>query len=78
MATRSVYASMLNQKPVKAPGLKGTPAVKVQKPPGTGEFAYLSQGNSLYRHPMENRGNDVSGSVWARMLGMKTKGVKNV
>lgn len=77
MATKSLFGDMINQQPISAPSVKAK-GVKVQKSPGTGEFAYLGQGNSLFRHPMENRGNDVSGSVWARMLGTKTKGVKNV
>lgn len=68
---------MLNQKTAQVPQIK-TAAVKAQKPPGVGQFAYLGQGNTIYRHPMENHGNDVSQSVWGRMLGMKPKGVKNV
>jgi hypothetical protein len=73
MATKDLFSQMLNQKPVQAPALQGA-SVKIQKPPGTSEFAYL--GNSPYRHPMENRGNDIAGSAWVRMLGNKTKGIK--
>jgi len=74
MATKNVFAAMLNQKPVQAPQIKA-PGIKVNKPPGVSEFAYMGQGNSLFRHPMENRGNDVSQGVWARMMKtMKPKG----
>lgn len=76
MPTKGLFPGMLNQKSIQTPQVTGS-QVNVKKAPGVGQFAFLGQGNSLYRHPMENRGNDVSGSVWARMLGTKTKGVKN-
>jgi hypothetical protein len=76
MATKNIFSQMLNQKTATAPGLKA-PGVKTQKAPGSGEFAYLAPGNSLYRHPLENHGNDVSQSVWAHIANMKPKGFKH-
>jgi len=77
MATKNVFANMLNQKMAQAPQLTA-PGVKVQKAPGTAQFAYLGQGNSVYRHPMSFSGPDVSRSVWAKALNyVKPKGVKN-
>lgn len=76
MATKNLFANMLNQKSVQAPQFS-TNAFQVQKPPGVSQFAYLGGGNSTYRHPMENHGNDISQSVWARALNMKPKGPKN-
>jgi hypothetical protein len=78
MATKNLFADMLNQKAITTPQVKAK-GIKVQKPPGSPEFAYLGQGNSVYRHPMENRGNQLSQSVWAKALSttLKPKGVKS-
>lgn len=75
MATKNMFAQMLNEKPAQA--LKQKSTIKLKKPPATSEFAFLS-GNNLYRHPMLNRGDEVATSAWARMAGVKKpKGVKN-
>jgi hypothetical protein len=76
MATKNLFSGMLNQKPIMAPQIQSGGSVKVQKAPGVTQFAYLGQGNSGYRHPMENHGNDVSQSVWGRALEMKPKSMK--
>lgn len=70
MATKGLFSSMLNQSPVKAPRVTGS-SVKVQNPPGSGEFAYMPEGNSIYKHPLQRRGQDVAPSLWARMLNRK-------
>jgi hypothetical protein len=67
MATKSLFGSMTNQKPAAVKPLK------VQKPPGVHEFAFLGS-NSLYRRPMSKQGDDLSSSVWARALNSTKKG----
>lgn len=73
MATKNIFASMLNQKPVTSTPAIASNSVKVQKAPKSGEFAFIDQNNSIYRHPMQNRGSSISGSAWAKMLNMKGK-----
>lgn len=74
MATKNVFAQMLNQKPVSSPEVKAK-GVKVSKPIGTPEFAFLGSGRDIFKHPMENRGRNVAGSAWAKIA--STKGKKN-
>jgi hypothetical protein len=75
MATKNIFASMLNQKPIAAPQLNAG-LIHVQKSPGSGEFAYVSNPSTAYKHPLINSGKDIAKSAWASLLSnMKTKGV---
>jgi hypothetical protein len=56
---------------ITQPGVTA-PGVKVERPVGTPTFAFL---NRITQRPLLERGKDISGGVWGRILQNKKKGM---